>query len=431
MIFDLPPILGLIPLLLTSILMLVGFDIYLATIAGIVVGAVFTGQTLLSLSTQIYASLGSFLALVGFVIMLGSGLGEVLRKTKIAHNIVVFVLEKVKIKSPAQGIFATMCVSTILVAMLGTVAGSNAIIAPIVIPILATLGTVPGCLGMAFFGGGFAGLILGPFTPNVVTILGVTGMDYTSYLLGGGIPLALIIWVVTYFMAMRLQKKGSSESYSDEDKVSEGFEMTPQIKRGSIVFLVLIILLLAYGVYAKAGAAYSIVVMLITGFACGRAAGMSLKDCVHSIMEGCAKMFKMFFLFVLFDPFLVFIAETGAFEAIANLLQPLIDSGGQIVFMVVTALIGIFGISGASVSQAIVIQELFGPAATALGISMTLWVFNVLVGSILTSFSLPGIDALSALALARSNNVRAVLKMGYTIIIVGIVVLAVRTAIGI
>ncbi len=40
-----------------------------------------------------------------------------------------------------------MCTSTLLVSMLGTLSGSNAIIAPILIPIMASLGITPSTLG--------------------------------------------------------------------------------------------------------------------------------------------------------------------------------------------------------------------------------------------------------------------------------------------
>lgn len=431
MIFDLPPVLGILPVIVYVILTLRGFDIYLATIIGVVMGAIFTQQTLVSLGNVIFAALGSFLALVGFIIMMGSGLGEVLKRTKIAHNIVNVVLEKTNIKSTSQGIFITMIISMILVAMLGTVAGSNAIIAPIVIPILASLGTSPGTLGIAFFGGGFAGLIIGPFTPNVVTILGLVEMSYLDYLLCAGLPLAIIIFVVSYLMALRHQKTDTTEQYTEDDKVSADFEKSPAVTRGSIVFLILMILLLAYGVYAKAGASYSIIVMFIVAFACALAVRMPLKECVHSIMDGCARMYKMFFMFVLFQPFIGFISESGAFDAIAGYLQPLVDGGGQVIFMVVTALIGIFGISGSSVAQSIVIHELFYPSVLAIGSALSLWVFNVMIGSILTSFAMPGVDNIGALALARSNNLKAALKMGYAILIVAMIVLVIRSIIGI
>ena len=53
-----------------------------------VVGAIMVKQPLNGLGAVIYESMGSFLALVGFIIMLGSGLGMGLRKTGVAAAIV-------------------------------------------------------------------------------------------------------------------------------------------------------------------------------------------------------------------------------------------------------------------------------------------------------------------------------------------------------
>lgn len=89
MIFNLPPILGLAPLVLYIIL---AFQKNMHPIVNVgicvLLGAILSGQSIGSLGTVVYESMGSFLALVGFIIMLGSGLGVVLRKTGVAENIV-------------------------------------------------------------------------------------------------------------------------------------------------------------------------------------------------------------------------------------------------------------------------------------------------------------------------------------------------------
>ena len=65
--------------------------------------------------------------------------------------------------------------TTLLVSLLGTLAGSNAIIAPILIPIVASVGLTPSTLGVILHGAGATGLYVGPFVPPVVTITGLTG----------------------------------------------------------------------------------------------------------------------------------------------------------------------------------------------------------------------------------------------------------------
>ena len=61
-----------------------------------------------------------------------------------------------------------MICSLVIVALLGTLAGGNAIIAPIIIPIVAAVGITPSTVGVIFQAMGETGLIWGPFTPPVI-----------------------------------------------------------------------------------------------------------------------------------------------------------------------------------------------------------------------------------------------------------------------
>ena len=98
-----------------------------------------TGESIIGFGETLKNSLSSFLSLIGFIIVLGSGLGEVLTHTKVAQNIVYFVVEKTNIKTEKQAILISMVTCTLLVSMLGTLSGSVAIVAPILIPIVACL----------------------------------------------------------------------------------------------------------------------------------------------------------------------------------------------------------------------------------------------------------------------------------------------------
>lgn len=144
MIFNLPPICGLFPLLLYIVLSFrKGMHPLVNVSICAVVGAILVKQPLGGLGAVIYESMGSFLALVGFIIMLGSGLGMVLRKTGVAAAIVNILMRKIGVKTQKRAILATMVSSVCLVTLLGTLAGANAVIAPIVIPLVAGGGYHP------------------------------------------------------------------------------------------------------------------------------------------------------------------------------------------------------------------------------------------------------------------------------------------------
>lgn len=60
---------------------------------GVIVAAILTGQGLADLSKIIDNSLGSFLAIIGIIIMFGSGLGYLMNKTKVSHTMVYWIVK--------------------------------------------------------------------------------------------------------------------------------------------------------------------------------------------------------------------------------------------------------------------------------------------------------------------------------------------------
>ena len=124
MIFNLPPICGLFPLLLYIVLAFKkGMHPLVNVSICAVVGAIMVKQPLNGLGAVIYESMGSFLALVGFIIMLGSGLGMVLRKTGVAAAIVNVLMRKIGVRTQKRAMIATMVCSVVLVTLLGKIMG--------------------------------------------------------------------------------------------------------------------------------------------------------------------------------------------------------------------------------------------------------------------------------------------------------------------
>jgi len=405
-----------------------GKDMNVSVLACVILGAILTGESITGFGAVLQQSLSSFLSLIGFIIVLGAGLGEVLTETRVAHNIVYLVIRKAKLKSKKQAILIAMITSTALVSMLGTLAGSNAIIAPIIIPIVASLGITPSTLGVILHGAGATGLYIGPFVPPVVTIMGLTGLSYGKYLMTAGIPLAIIVWGSTYFVASRTQKLTEGKSaYSEDDSVAEDFEATPQIKRATYAFIITMAIMLGYGIMSKAGASYAIIVMLATALVTGFAAGMSFDESLKTLVKGSSKMYWMFFMFVLFDPFLNYVAKSGAFNAIAAYMQPLIDKGGEVAFLMVSTFIGVFGISGAGVAQAKMTHDLFLPLVQSMNIDMSIWALVVLVSCQVTFFVTPTVDMVGQMGLARSKDIKAMLKNGWVLTVITFAYVLIRS----
>lgn len=431
MLFGMSPLVALIPLVLYIILAFKDINPVLNVFICVVLAAILTGQPLLEMGGVISESLGSFLALIGFIILMGAALGEVLKRTGVAENIVKTVMKKIGINTETKAIFASMMTSMILVALLGTLAGANAIIAPIVIPLVAAIGITPSTLAAVFLGAGLTGMFIGPFSPQVVTLMELTGLGYGAYMVQAGLPLAITVLLVTFFGCKLIQKSTKGVyAYDNVDEVDINAPSSPEAKRATLVFTIVLAIMIAYGIYAKSGASYAIVVMLVTAIATGLAAKMSPSKIFDSITEGSKRLVWLFIMFVLFHPFITFIEEAGAFQRLVELLEPLLGAGSRVVFSIVAALTGIFGIGGAAVAQSVVMDKMFAGFVQDLAISPGLWALIVLVGSQITSFAYPEADMLGQMGLARSKDVKNMVKLGVTTVAVSLVLVLVRSFFG-
>ena len=71
MIFGLPALLGFLPMVLYIILSFKGKDMLTVVLLCVLLGAALTGQDLLSVGSALNAALGSFMGLIGFIILEG------------------------------------------------------------------------------------------------------------------------------------------------------------------------------------------------------------------------------------------------------------------------------------------------------------------------------------------------------------------------
>ncbi len=101
-------LLGLLPLLAYVVLVFCDVDPLPATAICVLIGAILTHQNLLSFGEVLAKAMGSFLALVGLIIMLGRGLGEVLTETKVSHTIVHRIIFGIGIDTEKKAMLGIM-----------------------------------------------------------------------------------------------------------------------------------------------------------------------------------------------------------------------------------------------------------------------------------------------------------------------------------
>jgi Na+/H+ antiporter NhaC len=368
-------------------------------------------------------SLGSFIAVVGLIIIMGAGLGQVAKETGAAEHLVRTVLYRIGLSTRTRVQVGVMLTSTILVGALGTLAGANAILAPIVIPIAAAVGFTPPALAAMLHAGGAPGLFIGPFTPPVVTLTGTAKIAYVPYLLAAGVPMALVTWGTGFLMARWIQRQTEGvQAYEESDLIKEEHVLPPQAPRATWVFVLTMAVMLVYGIYIKAGYSYALLVMLVTSFTTGLAGSLRPARILQAIYAGASRLIWLFLLFWLFNPILSLVDQTKAYQALLDAGKPVLSAVSGYGFSLFAALIGWVGVSGAAVAQVVLMNQVFGPIVQQLGLSASAWVAVLLVSSQLDWFGpFPNADMIGQMGLARSKDLRRMLYNGWVIMAANLV----------
>jgi predicted histidine transporter YuiF (NhaC family) len=408
-------LLGLAPLLIYIILVFRDMDPLPATLIGVLIGAVITQQSLASFGNVLQKAMGSFLAIVGLIIMLGRGLGEVLNATKVTHTIVHRIIYGIGIDTEKKAMLGIMLSCFIVIGLLGTMAGGNAILAPIVLPVAAAVGLSRSTVGVIFQAVGEEALILGPFTPPVVTLLGLTKIGYGEMALFVAGPVALITLLCTWFMLQRIQEKTRGINPYEKMQEVESFTPSSRSRITTTVFGALFVAAVVYGIIIKAATSFVIVVMLGLAVVTGLVGGLKFHPTLKLIVKGMAGNVGLFFLFILLDPFINFIEMAGGFKALAVILKPLVDVGGKSAVAISGGLIGAFGISGATVAELKMLHEMFNPMVIQHGVSMLAWSAALIIATRVTNFIYPGANMVSSLGFAESTDMKSMIKNGVVV----------------
>lgn len=408
-------ILGLAPLGIYIVLVFRGMDVLAATAICVVIGAVLSGQTMVSFGTALAESLGSFLALVGLIIMLGRGLGEVLNATGVSRTIVHGIIHTIGVDTERKAMFGIMTSCLVIVGLLGTMAGGNAIIAPIVLPVAAAVGLSRSTVGVIFQAVGEEALILGPFTPPVITLLGLTGINYGEMLLFVSVPVAAITLLVTWLVLQRIQLRTRHSTPYDPPEGLERYEPTPRSNRATRLFAASFLAAVAYGIIVKAPTSFVVVIMLGLSFITGFAGGLRLEGILKLVVRGMAGNIGLFLLFVLLDPFIKFVEQSGGFAALATLMKPITEAGGKPAVVIAGGFLGAFGISGATVATLKLLHQMFTPLLAVHGVSMLAWSLALVVATRVHNFVFPGANMVSSLGFAESEDMKSMLRNGWIV----------------
>lgn len=345
-----PSLLALIPLIVMIVLVFRGKSNVSGMMVGIILGALMMGQDLGALAKAFSASLGSTTALIGVIIMTGAGLGVLMTETGVTHTLVYWIVKRIGVNTPTKGKLALVVCSILICGLLGTLGGGNAVIAPIMLPILASLGVTPTVVATLFKVAGEIGLMVGPLTGVTLITMEVTGLSYGQLMLQAVLPFSCFWLVGAWIGCNRAQKRTlGKESYSVDDDIKhlDSIVITPRQKRTTAAFLVAFVLLVVYGILTKQGTSYALIVMIALAVVVTLFSWTDIDTAVSCVTKGVASQANMFLIFITIDVLLNLVTLGGGFDAISNLLGGLAKGGGATGVMLAASIVGGFGIEAA------------------------------------------------------------------------------------
>ncbi len=416
--FNLPPIIGMLPLLVFIIMAFTVKSQILSLIVATVLCIILSGTSMIEYSLLFSDSLKSDLALIGLIILMSSGLGKVLETTKVSHTIVYSIVNRIGVNTENKAIMTTYICSLVICGLLGTLSGGNSIIAPIIIPVVAAAGLSRSTVGAIFQCAGEVGLIWGPLSPAVAALLMLTGQSYGRMMLTSAIPFGIVWLIGSYIAVRRIQRTTKDTDQYDLDSFDEAFVPTREHKRLTIIFIVSFLVLIVYGLINREALGYLPFVMLLLVLILAAFSKQKIDDSFNSMIKGMSSALPLFLLFLLFNPLFEMMTEMGAFDALADIFARLATSGGtgvtaKALVVILGSLVGGFGVEGTAVVQMQITHGLFEPIINMVGLSIDMWAIALIAASRITSSVYPTANMLGQMGIARSNNVKAMLTAGW------------------
>ena len=411
-----PSLIALIPLLVYLVVVFRNKSNLAGLTLGIIVAAIITGQNIQNLASIFTTALGSFLGTIGLIIMFGSGLGYLMNKARVTHTLVYWIVKSIGVNSEKKGMIAIIVSSIVICGLLGTLAGGNAIIAPVLIPLVAAVGLTPSAVASLLRVSGEVGLIMGPLTGVTIATLGVTGLSYGELMLWAVIPFSIVWLAATWFAATRIQKKYRGiEVYELTDDMIDinKIVITKEEKITTILFIISFIALVAYGILTKQGTSYAVIVMLILSVIIAIFKRMEIDSAIDTFVEGVSKMTNMFLVFIFFEVMFSMITLGGGFDALGELLTGLVAGGGKAIVVIIASIVGGFGIEAAAVAEINIVHEMFKELVASVGLPMQIWATALLAATRITGSLYPTANLAGQLGIARCNNMKEVLKASW------------------
>lgn len=404
-----PSLLALIPLLVYIVLMFRGKGNITGLLAGIGIAVIMMGIDLKTLAQVFQDALGSTTAMIGLIILAGSGLGLLMNRAGITQTLVYWIVKIVGVNTPNKAKFSLIISSIIICGLLGTLGGGNAIIAPILLPIMASLAVPPTVVGVLFKTAGEIGLMVGPLTGVTLITMEVTGLNYGQLMLYAVIPFSIVWLIGTWIGTKRIEKDliGKEDYHLDADIPNiDAIHLSDEQKRSTIIFLIGFLALVVYGVLSKQGTNYAFLVMVLLALLVTVVSRMNADESIGLMVKGMASQFEMMVIFICLEVLLTLVSAGGGFDALGNWLGSLAAHAGSFGVYIVASLVGGFGIEAAAVAEIKIIYDMFGQLAMNVGLPMSVFATCILAATRLTGSMYPTSNFAGQMGIAHSSNTK-------------------------
>ncbi len=416
---------GLMPIGLYAILAISGMGILPSMLVALAACLMLAAPTLGEIGRLLVQSTTNQVTVIGLIIVLGAGVGGVLRESGVAQVIVAAVLHLFRHRGRRAIAAGIVFACLVLVFALGTINGGLAIAAPLLIPVAARLGYTRSTTAVLLFVGGCAGLAIAPFAGANVAIMQAAGVGYGTYLLFGGGPLALVTIIVGLLWTPVVQRHTakSGDFYTDEEAADTSTPITTPMRKAAIVFAVVLALLVVFAIVTAIGFVFPLFALPILAVATGLAVRMPIGTWFIAVGRGMRSMLGIFVLFWLLSILFLIIDSLHPFDTLLYLLGPQLEASSPFIFSLVVAFVGWVAVPGATAAQVVLLDRVFGPMAVQIGVSPASWVVVLLFAAKADTYGpFPNPNMFTAMGLAHSTNLRAMLLTGWTLLIPAILV---------
>lgn len=416
-----PTLWGLLPIALYAVLSLLGMDILLATVAALLSGLFIAQQSPAEVGSLLGDSMADLITIIGMIIVLGAGVGEILRRTGVAETIVRGILRLVGETNRYAILLGVMLACLVLVASLGTLAGALAIAAPIIVPVTARAGYTRAATASMMFIGGCAGLTLAPFAGSNVAILKAADASYLTYFTHGAGPLAvlslLLGLLIVPWMQRRTARQGDVYTAEEAAQTTES-TVGPASRRATITFLVVLVASVIYAAVTDAGTSFPLLALPVLGAVTGAVGGLSGSQIISGMYTGASRLISMLLLFWLLAALFQVVDVLKPFNVILADFGPTLQHMSGLPFALAIALLGWVGIPGATAAQVVLIDKVFGQLAASLGVGVGPWVIVLLWGSKIDTYGpFPNANMIGVMGMARSTSLKNMLITGWLVLV--------------